>query len=245
MTKVRDTKSILKGVSAQLNNNEQLTQIIDSNGNAVSVSSNSLDVNVTIAGTDLAIGAGLEAAALLVTLPTDGTGVVHLSTGESHIGSMGGNTSVIKLTGANVNAAGATYTANDIVGDGTNAIELTAAMRVTSGSAVLQTVIIHDLAIQDAELDIYFFDADPSNGTYTDQAALDIHDTDMTFCVGSVNVAAGDYKDAADSSVATVKSIGLAMASAATDDLWVIFQTRGTPTYVADCLSATFVFLQD
>lgn len=62
-------------------------------GSAVN-SSNPLQVNATLGGAAAPIGAGTEAAALRVTLPTDGTGVVRLGAGTAAFGKLAANSGV-------------------------------------------------------------------------------------------------------------------------------------------------------
>ena len=150
-----------------------------------------------------------------------------LAASELHIGEVG--TSSIGVSNTPTVTAGG-YTALDIVG-GVQALANT--HRVSGEAVVLQSVVLTDLAKQDQALTLFFFNANPSNGTYTDNIALDIHDTDMAMCIGHVKILAADYADAADNSLATVANIGLQLRSAATG-LWVIAQCTGTaPTYAA------------
>jgi hypothetical protein len=71
------------------------------------------------------------------------------------------------------------------------------------GAGVLQSLTLSDAAKQDIEFDVVFFRANPSNTTFTDNSALDIHDTDLLEAF-VVNVGSSDYADFADNSLATV-----------------------------------------
>ena len=153
--------------------------------------------------------------------------VLSIAAGETHIGEVGCNTTVVSVTPTIT--AGA-YTALDIVG----AIQTIAnATRVSGEPTMLQSIVVTDLGKQNVELTIFFFNANPSNGTYTDNIALTIHDTDMAMCVGQVKVLAGNYASASASSVATVSNIGLPLKPAATS-LFAIAQASGSaPTYAS------------
>lgn len=155
------------------------------------------------------------------------TQVMAITAGETHIGEVGGNSLVVTVTPAVT--AGA-YTALDIVG----AIQTIAnATRVSGEATILQSITVTDLAKQNVDLTIFFFNANPANGTYTDNIALDIHDTDMAMCVGKVKVIASDYSSAALSSVATVSNLALPLTPVATS-LFAIAQASSTaPTYVS------------
>jgi len=53
---------------------------------------------------------------------------------------------------------------------------------------VIRSVIITDLAAQVTDIEVVFFDADPSATTFTDNAALDVADADLVKLIGAVVV---------------------------------------------------------
>jgi len=172
---------------------------------------------------------------------------IPLTAGEAHIGEVGANTILVSITP--IVTAGA-YHANDIVGGtgagaGLGINTLANAVRVSGGTGIIQSLVISDLAAQNAILEVYLFSANPAAGTYTDNGVLDIHDTDALLCIGRIDVAAADYKSLADNSIACVRSIGLPIKVAGTS-LFVIIRTTGTPTYVGTSdLKLTFGILRD
>jgi len=174
------------------------------------------------------------------TLATGAAVIGSLAASELHIGEVG--TSSIGVSNTPTVTAGG-YTALDIVG-GVQALANT--QRVSGEASILQSVVIRDKAAQDQAFTLFFFNANPSNGTYTDNIALTIHDTDLAMCIGAVRVLAGDYTPASANSVATVTNIGLQLRSAATG-LWVIAQcTTTAPTYAATSdLTFVYEFLPD
>ena len=178
---------------------------------------------------DVGDGTHAEVVALAANSGVDigDVDVLSIAAGETHIGEVGCNTSVVSVTPAIT--AGA-YTALDIVG----AIQTIAnATRVSGEPTMLQSIVITDLGKQNVELTIFFFNANPGTGTYTDNIALTIHDTDMALCIGKAKVLAGDYSSASASSVATVSNIGLPLMPAATS-LFAIAQASGSaPTYTS------------
>ena len=130
------------------------------------------------------------------------------------------------------------YTANDVCG----AIQtITDAATQPGRPTTLDTLVIRDLAMQDADFVIWLFNADPTNGTYTDNIAYDIHDTDLAMCVGWVEVASSDYKDATDNSVATLRNLGLKITPVGTANLFAIAQIKVGDTY-ATTSDLTFVY---
>jgi len=102
------------------------------------------------------------------------------------------------------------------------------------------------VAAQNAAFDIIFFDSNPTATTFTDNSAIDIADADLPKVIGVVNVGAGDYDASADSSVATTLGQQIVLQNASgTNKVWIALISRGTPTYVADCISLSFGVLQD
>ena len=165
--------------------------------------------------------------------------IATITAGETHIGEVSCNSIAIATTPV-INTVA--YTAADVVG----AIQtLTAASRVSGAETILQSIVITDLAMQSAAFSIFFFNASPAAGTYTNNAELDIHDTDMAKCVGAVTVAASDWINAKDNGVAVVKNIGLGMTPNGSANLFYVMKTTTTPTYAVGDLVLTFFFLRD
>lgn len=135
-------------------------------------------------------------------------------------------------------------------GDVIDGIQTLTAVSAANGLSVeLRSIVVRDLAAQDAAFDIIFFNQNPSNGTYTDNAAMDVHDTDHGFIVGHASILASDYTDFADSSVATVRAANLSITMRPTsgaDDLYALLLCRGTPTYAAGTdLEIDLEFIRD
>ncbi len=174
------------------------------------------------------------------SLTVDGAVTSTLSASELHIGEVGGNTTVVSVTPDITNGA---YSSLDIVG----AIQTIAlATRVSGEPTILQSITVTDLGKQSVELTIFFFNATPGTGTYTDNIPLDIHDTDMALCIGKVKILAADYSPAANSSVATVRSLSLPLMPAATSLFAIAQASSAAPTYTSTGdLKFLYAFLRD
>ena len=159
--------------------------------------------------------------------------------GEAHIGEVGGNTTLIAVTPT---VTAGLYTANDVVGG----IQTIAnAVRISGGTGILQSVVVQDLAMQNAVLQIFLFSATPGTGTYTNDAEMDLDDADAGLCIGVIMVAATDYVSVKDNSIAIVRNIGLPIKLAATS-LFAVIKTTGAPTYASTSdLKLTFGILRD
>ena len=195
---------------------------------------------VYLEGTSAAAGVFMTRSLPTGTNNIGDVDVASITAGETHIGEVGCNTEVVSVTPTIT--AGA-YTAGDVVG---GIQTIAAASRVSGEPAILQSIVIDDLSAATQAFTIWFFNANPTNGTYTDNIALDIHDTDLAMCIGHVKITSSDYASAADNSVACKVPIGLPLKPAATS-LFAIAQCTGTaPTYVSTAdLTFRYSWLRD
>lgn len=150
-----------------------------------------------------------------------------LPAGENHVGEVGGNTDQITPTLA---VATLVYSSGNVVG---GKLTLTNAMRVSGGTGILQSLLIIDNANQKAAFDILLFNADPSAGTYTDRVAFTFNVTDRAKLVRRVSVAATDYVTVGGVAIADISPGGKVLKAVATQNLFAIIVTTGTPTYAA------------
>lgn len=162
-------------------------------------------------------------------------------TGRGGVLAVGGQTAVVQVTPTVETSA---YADGDLVGE---KLTLTNAGRIEGGSLIVHSIVLADKAKQSAALDVVFFFADPSGTTFTDNAALDVADADLEKIAGVVSIAASDYADFNDNSVATVRNIGLLVDLPDGErDLYACLVTRGTPTYVeTDDVDLSVGILQD
>ena len=157
-----------------------------------------------------------------------------ITAGETHLGEVGGSTINVAVTPAIT--AGA-YGALDTIGG----IQTIAnASRASGKPTTLQSLIIKDLAMQSADFRIWFFNANPVTGTYTDNSALDIDDTDFGLCVGVVNCSNGEWVNGLDNGVLFLNNIGLVMTPAITS-LFAVVEIIGIKTF-ASVADLTFIY---
>lgn len=161
---------------------------------------------------------------------------VGLGTG-SGMSQVGSPVDVITVTPTVLNADA--YDAGDTVFDAT---VVTGAVRVSGGSALLQSIVVADKDDQKAQLRLVFFDSTVTFGTA--DSAPSLSDADSLKCLGSVEIAAADYIDFGGASVATVKGIGLLCKASGSANLYVAAMTSGTPTYTTGGLQLRLGFLQ-
>lgn len=168
-----------------------------------------------------------------------------LAHSESHVGSVGGHTVIVRASGTTVGVSGAAYSAGDVIGD-QSPIKLAKAARVRLGTGVIHSVTVYDKSAQALELDIIFFDSRPSSTTFTDNSALTLSDLDIEKVIGTVTIGAGDYVSFAASAVGTKTAINLPFQSRNVEgDIYIAVLTQGAPTYAADELSIAVGIFQD
>ena len=125
------------------------------------------------------------------------------------------------------------YTALDCFGDGAG-YRLQNVVNRESRFVILQSITVKDKGGQAPGLNMMFFDADPTNSTFTDSSVLSIHATDWDMCVGEYIFDDADWLTTDGlHRIKTEKSVGLQLPNTASGDLWVVFQTVGTPNPAA------------
>lgn len=126
------------------------------------------------------------------------------------------------------------YSANDVVG---GKITITNAAPVEGGGARLRSFILLDKDNKTAaNWTIWFFNADPSGSTVTDNGALGIVDADAAKLVGRLSIATADLVADAGAAwkVAPKTGLDLSMQCASgSRNLFMVMTMDGTPTYTA------------
>ena len=115
-----------------------------------------------------------------------------------------------------------------VIGDGATGLE--------EHGGYIQSVVVTDLAKQSANLDVVFFDVDPSNTTFTENDPFDPHDTDILQIVGVAAVT--DWKAFNDSSVGQAMNLAIPFVlENGNNILYAVLVSRGAPTYAATDLT--------
>ena len=138
------------------------------------------------------------------------------------------------------------YSAGDLIGTAEIAFPL--AVRsdgLKEASGIIQAVIITDLADQSASIDVYFFDRELTNTTFTDNDAFDPSDIDLLTLIGVASLTS--HRSLNDNSNSQLLNIGLPFVLPATSAiLYAVLVSRGTPTFAtASDLTLRVAILQD
>ena len=95
---------------------------------------------------------------------------------------------------------------------------------------MIQSVIVTSLTTVSIDMDIIFFDADPSATTFTENAALDINDADLINIIGIAQITA--WSTFADNEAGQSLQLALPFVGEVGDSLFATIVTRGAPTFV-------------
>ena len=121
------------------------------------------------------------------------------------------------------------YASGDLIG---GKMSFTGAVRyndLVAGTGLIQSVVITDLEKQSVAIDIVFFDVDPTNTTFTDNAAFDIDDTDLLTIIGVAAVT--DWKAFNDNSVGVALNMAMPFNLGTGTTLYGALVSRGAPNY--------------
>ena len=133
-----------------------------------------------------------------------------------------------------ITAEAAAYATGDLIGGAV--IELVGAVPGDAGQAgsqggIIQSVIITDLAAQTANIDVVFFDANPTNTAFLDNSAFDVHDTDLRDVIGVVAIT--DWKSFSTNSIGQAMNVVLPFTLDSGSTLYAALISRGAPTFAS------------
>jgi hypothetical protein len=151
-----------------------------------------------------------------------------------------GGTTVVKDVTLSLDTSA--YASGDVIADSQ---QVDAALRITNGTGVLQSVTVIDGDDQGVAFTIYVLSANVALGT--ENAAPNISDANAANILGIIDVATTDYKDLGGVKVAQIRNLALPIkAVTGTDDIYVgVVNSTGTPTYTASGVVLRLGILQD
>jgi hypothetical protein len=210
------------------------------NGGAVSAQ----HIQRVIPSVRTADGTALDVTAANPMPISDGGGSVTVDgtltlSGENHIGEVGGNSAVIRPT---ITVTAGAYSANDVVGARQT---LTNAMRVSSGTGVLQDILITTADGEALAGNILLFNSTTAS-SIADNAAFAWGAGDHAKLLGIVTVSASDYVTMDSDGICHKQGLGIVVAASGSQSLYAYFVTTGTPTFAATTdLQIAYKFLRD
>jgi hypothetical protein len=162
--------------------------------------------------------------------------VTSVSAGETHVGSVGGEATVVTVILS-------LHTDANVVNDVLAATQIVAnAVRVNDGTGVIQSIVVQDDDDKEGDLDLIFFDANTSVGSESGTCSMADNDT----ILGIQEVVEADYVDMIGSQVATFNNVGIVIQGATgTDDIYMAAIARDTDTYTATGITIRLGILLD
>ena len=124
------------------------------------------------------------------------------------------------------------YSTGDLVGGKLTFDNLGRIIPKFRNGGLIQSVVISDLAGVSITKDVVFFNRDPSNTTFTENAALAINDTDLLNVIGVAQVA--DWFAFSNNSVGQALNLAIPFVIRDSDaSLFAAIVERGTANYVS------------
>lgn len=143
---------------------------------------------------------------ILTLIDSAGTGAAPVS--PSNPVPVGGNVGVVSAVPTT--AAGA-YASGDVIG---TKMTFAASTLAAGGSAMVQAVTVNSKTAQTTAMDLILFNADPTNSTFTDNAALAVDVADFSKVIGVVHIT--DWTNLGTPAVAQANNLALPFTLAAT-----------------------------
>ena len=181
----------------------------------------------------------------LATIATNTTGAAtaaNQTTGNGKLDTIIANTGAgsINLTLTPTVTAGA-YTTGMVAG---GKLTLSSAVRASGGSGIIQNVSVTKKTALTAPYDVYFFNTDPTNSTFTDNAALALNVADLPYLIGVAHC--NDLVDNGTPKTLQATSIALPFKLATGTSLFAVVVIRGGETLAStSALVVNVGILQD
>jgi len=131
------------------------------------------------------------------------------------------------LTVAQTVTASSAYTAGNAVG---GLITLSNINRASGLSVFMQSIVVNSKSLQSAQLDLVFFNANPTGSTCTDKTAFSVATADAAKLVGAAHVS--DWTASGLGSVGQMQQPPIGITPSGTA-VYACMVTRGTPTFTA------------
>lgn len=120
------------------------------------------------------------------------------------------------------------YASGDLIG---GKLTITGLSLGEEWGGLIQSVSILDKAKQDANIDVVIFGHNPTGTTFTDNAAFDVADADLSKIIAVISLSS--YADFSTNSLAQKTGLAIPFMTDTGNVLYAALVSRGAPTYVA------------
>lgn len=155
---------------------------------------------------------------------------------------------VTRCVSATPTADTSAYASGDLIG---GKLTFTGALGDYTATGYVVSVRITDLAAQASDLDLVLFTQNPTNTTFTDQAAFDVADTDLAKALVPINLGSASRFAFNDNSIHYVGHLfeplyGVTSGGALSTTIYGALISRGSPTFAtAADVTVTICVSQD
>jgi hypothetical protein len=125
------------------------------------------------------------------------------------------------FTAVPTTAAG-TYAAGDVIG---TLMTITSAARFSGGSGVIENIVINDKANVATNIDLVLFSANPSNSTFTDNAAYTVNVADWDKVMAAANID-NSFPAAGNRSLQYCPPAGIPFVAVGSADIYAVLVAR-------------------
>lgn len=123
---------------------------------------------------------------------------------------------------------GGAYATGELIG---GKLTLSNATAYTVYSGIISNVTIIDKDKEAADLDVVFFDTDPTATTFTDQAAFDPADADLLNIICTVSVTTD--VSFSDNGMSYANNVNCPFRTPGSNTIYAAIVSRGSPTYTS------------
>lgn len=170
------------------------------------------------------LGAKTGANSLSIVPASDATFALVAS--ETHLGEIGGRSATVTVA-QTVTAASAYASGNAIGG----LITVANVARISGGSGLLQSISVSMKSAQTGQIDVVYFNANPTGSTCTDKVAFSVAAADFDKVLGVAHVT--DWTSLGTPSVGQAQNLAMPFALASGTTLYACAVTRSTPTFTS------------
>lgn len=160
------------------------------------------------------------------------------STGPTEV--FGSNTRIVRVNPPV--SASPNYSINDVLG---NKMVLSGIARVSGAGGIINSIVMTskvDIPVG-VTVDILLFNSDPTNSTFTDNAALAVNVNDLPSLLPGIATLSTKVSLGATSAMLVAQNLGIPIDTLTTDTIWAVAVVRGAGTLdLASTSDIQFVF---
>ncbi len=170
------------------------------------------------------------------------TYISQISAGENHIGSVGGNTTIVTST-ITMSVAGV-YATGDYMGTTTTPQAFTSVVRLSAGTGVIKSIFISDkITTTNVAMELWLFSA--TFVAPTDNAAWAISDAEALTVLSIIPITTAGWYGSSNNQVYFDGTLAIPIQPAATSLFYALVARGTTPSFTSADITIGLGILQD